>query len=207
MIEFKNVCFNYENEIIFENFSKVIETNKITTIIGQSGAGKTTLINILTGFELPVSGSVLYDGVELNCQTINKIRKQIACLPQNFNIPVETVEDLFFTIFNLKNNKKNKPNKIVLLDYFLKLGLEKEIFEKKIDEISGGQKQRVILSSLLLSKKKYLILDEPSSALDELSTKKILQEFRNKPNITTIIASHDKTIVENSDFIIDLNKK
>lgn len=207
MIEFKNVCFNFDNEIIFENFSQVIETNKITTIIGQSGAGKTTLINILTGFELPVSGSVLYDGVELNWQTINKIRKQIACLPQNFNIPVETVEDLFFTIFNLRNNKKNKPNKIVLLDYFLKLGLEKEIFEKRIDEISGGQKQRVILSSLLLSNKKYLILDEPSSALDELSTKKILQEFRNKPNITTIIASHDKTIIENSDFIIDLNKK
>ena len=206
MIELKNVCFNYKDEIIFDNFSQVIETNKITTIKGQSGKGKTTLLNILAGFEIPHSGTIFFDKIEINHLTISNLRKQIAWLPQNFNITVDNVKELFYSVFNLKINKKNKPSLEQINEIFSKIGLEKEIINKKIDEISGGQKQRIILASLLLSNKKYVILDEPSSALDELSTKKILQEFKIKKNTTVIISSHDKTIIENSDNIIDLDK-
>ena len=114
---------------------------------------------------------------------------------------------MFFYSFSLKINKKNTPTNQQIENLFTKLGLKIEILSKKINEVSGGQKQRILLASIILAKKKYIILDEPSSALDEFSTKNLISVLKQMTDTTIISATHDKAFIENADFVINLDKK
>ena len=207
MIELKNISFRYNDDILFENYSKRIEAGKKVAIIGESGSGKSTFLNLLAAFEIPQKGNIFYNNIELNIQTITSIRQEIAWLPQDFNVPFDSLRELFFSTFTLKINKPNKPTNLEIVELFSKLGLKTEILEKKINEVSGGQKQRVLLASIILSKKKYIILDEPSSALDEYSTKKLISILQTMTKTTVISATHDRIFIDNADLIINLDKK
>ena len=204
MITVKNISFNYEKTIIFNNFTHIFAENSKTVVIGESGRGKTTLLNLLLGFEVPDKGEIFFDNVLLNQETIGSIRQKIAWLPQNFNVPFDSVGELFNSIFELKINRKKKISAIEIQDIFSELGIETELLNKKIGEISGGQKQRVILAALVLSDKKHIFLDEPSSALDEISTNKIIELLWKNKNSTVIIVSHDKLFAEKADFVLNL---
>lgn len=204
MIEFNKVCFNFEDEILLDSFSKVIQTGKKVAITGASGSGKTTLLNLLLGFLIPSSGKIFYDEIELKAENINKIRQKISYLPQDFNVPFDSVKNMFMSVFNLKTNSKLIPTTSEISEIFNSLGLENQIIDKKLDEISGGQKQRVLLSSILLLKKDFIFLDEPTSALDENSTKLLIKQLHLLKNTTVIAATHDKFFVDSADFVIDL---
>lgn len=92
MIVVKNLSFLFEGKNLFSNFSFEIPDNSFVSIIGESGKGKTTLLNLLLGFEKPFSGEIIFDNLLLNNDNVSSIRKEIAWLPQNFNIPVENVK-------------------------------------------------------------------------------------------------------------------
>ena len=205
MVELQNINFRFEDNLIFENFSAKIELGQKVAIVGESGSGKSTFLNFLAGFEIPSKGKIIFDSVELTSETAKLIRQKIAWFPQNFNVPFESINELFFSPFTLKINKKNKPSTSDIAHLFNKLGIEPNLLNKKIDEVSGGQKQRIILASVILSKKKYIILDEPTSALDDLSTQKLLDVLWEYQETTIIVATHDKKIIEKADLIIDLN--
>lgn len=204
MIEFNKVCFNFEDEILLDSFSKVIQTGKKVAITGASGSGKTTLLNLLLGFLIPSSGKIFFDEIELKAENINKIRQKISYLPQDFNVPFDSVKNMFMSVFNLKTNSKLIPTTSEISEIFNSLGLENQIIDKKLDEISGGQKQRVLLSSILLLKKDFIFLDEPTSALDENSTKLLIKQLQLMKNTTVIAATHDKFFVDSANFVIDL---
>jgi len=204
MIEFKNVCFKYEDKIIFENFSRKINKGEKIAITGASGAGKSTLINLLSGFLIAPKGEIFIDDLQISGSNISKIRQKISYLPQNFNVPFASVKELFMSPFELKINSKLKPSENQVFDIFSKLGLDKSIWNKKIDEISGGQKQRVLLASVFLLKKDYIFLDEPTSALDEKSTNMLIKTMFSYPETTIIAASHNKLFVNEADLVIKL---
>lgn len=203
----KNLNLSFDNEILFDNFSFEVKKGQKVAIIGESGTGKTTLLNIIMGFETNYKGELIILDKILSKNTIRQIRSEISWLPQQTNVFYQTTEEMFNAPFEYKTNKKNKPKKKDIHKILNRLGLEIHILNKHIHEISGGQKQRIALASCILLNKKILFLDEPTSALDETSIDKLINNLLKNNKFTIISSSHNENWIKNCDLIIDLNKK
>ncbi len=204
MIELQNVSIKF-NKIIFKNFNLIIKDKSKVAIIGESGSGKSTLLNLLAGFIKPNEGNIIINGIPLKHDTLKKIRSEIAWLPQGIDIYFENVKSLIYSLFQIRINKNNRPNEKQIISMFNKLGLDKDILNKKLSEISGGQKQRVLLAAILLTKKKIYLLDEPTSALDKTNTLKVSKILKNI-DATVICATHDPLLYSQMDTVINLDK-
>jgi len=204
MIEIKDLNINFQEEVIYKDFSLSLNNGEKLAVTGESGRGKSTLLNLLAGFIPDFKGQVSVAGIILNSETINEIRKITAWLPQETALNFATVHELFFAPFEFALNKENKPCKEKATDIFKKFELSEILLTKRIKEISGGQKQRIILASCLLLNKPLLLIDEPTSALDESIKKKVTDYILNKKDLTVIAATHDDYWVKNSDKIIHL---
>ncbi len=203
MLKINNLSFSYSNEPLLKNFSIEIPLCSKVALVGESGSGKSTFINLLCGFELPEKGEIYYENIQLNYQNINLIRQKIAWLPQNINLPFENIKDLFFSIFQTRVNKKIMPRQSEIDNILRLFQIENDLLDKKNDEISGGQKQRLMLAAVLLTKKKYIFLDEPTSSLDEQNTEKVTDYILGLNQSTIFFATHDKKIIEKADIIIN----
>ncbi len=204
MIEISNLKIEFNNEIIYNNFSTSIKKREKVAVIGKSGKGKSTLLNLLAGFIPDFEGEVKINGEPLNYVNISEIRKQIAWLPQETALNFKSVNELFFAPFEFDLNKKLKPSDKEIKTIFDELELSINLLKKKTKEISGGQKQRVILASCLLLNKAILLIDEPTSALDDNIKKKVADYILSKKDLTVIAATHDDYWIGKSDRIIEL---
>lgn len=111
-------------------------------IAGESGKGKTSLLNAIMGFVPLREGTITVGDLELNKSTIDIIRRQTAWIPQELALPVEWVKEMVRLPFELKANKNNPFSKKMLFDCFAELGLDEELYNKRVGEVSGGQRQR-----------------------------------------------------------------
>lgn len=204
MLEISNLKIEFNNEIIFNNFSYSIKKGDKVAVIGKSGKGKSTLLNLLAGFIPDFDGKVKINGMSLNYENISEIRKQIAWLPQETALNFKTVNELFFAPFEFELNKILKPSDKEIKTIFDELELSINLLKKKTKEISGGQKQRIILASCLLLNKPLLLIDEPTSALDEHIKKKVTDYVLGKDYLTVIAATHDDYWIGKSDRVIKL---
>ncbi len=204
MIEIKNLNISFNDEVIFNNFSLSLKKGEKLALTGKSGKGKSTLLNLLGGFIPNFGGEVLVNGIVLNRQNINEIRKLTAWLPQEFAFNFKTVNELLFAPFNFMLNRENRPDKEQVLKMLDSFEISETLLTKKVKEISGGQKQRIILASCMLLQKPILLFDEPTSALDESIKQRVSDYILNKKDLTVIAASHDKYWIENSDLVIQL---
>lgn len=183
MISLNEISFKYDEKIILEKFSYFFEKEKITCILGSSGCGKSTILKILGGIEKIYSGSV-----ESNSDEIAIIFQHLALFPwmnvfDNIALPLK-----------IKKTKKEIINKRV--NKFLKLvklnGYEKEYIHK----LSGGMKQRVAIARVLSTNHKIILMDEPFSALDEITRDKLqieLLKLKKEFNLTIIFVTHNIT--------------
>ncbi len=206
MIQIQNLFITFGNEHIYEDFSLNIKKGEKIAISGESGKGKSTFLNLLTGFISDFEGDVFVDGLELNPKNIYNIRKKYAWLPQETALNMQSVKDLFFTPFNFSLNKEKRPEQKQIDDIFTAFSLDESILDKKVKEISGGQKQRVLLASCVLQKKAILLLDEPSSALDKRIKKRVTDHILGLKNTTIIAVTHDEYWMKCSDKVISLDK-
>ncbi len=204
MVSIHDLDISFKNEIIFNKFSLTIHKGEKIAVIGKSGKGKSTLLNLLAGFIPDFKGNVSVFGIDLSFSTISDIRKKMAWLPQDTSLKLKTTEELLYAPFEFLLNKNNKPSRTEILEIFNELDLSERLLTKKIKEISGGQKQRIILASCLLLKKPLLLIDEPTSALDEHIKKKVTDFILNKKDLTVIAATHDAYWIENSDKVVEL---
>lgn len=174
---------------LFENINMIFEEKGIVLIKGESGNGKTTLLNIISGLDKPSSGEVKYSNV---------IQKNIL---NNFSFFFQSnnlIERLTVreNILLNSNIKKDKFNYNYASDLISRLDIN-EIFDKKITEISGGEKQRVSLAKVLLANNDVLIVDEPTEQLDEENATIILNELLEaSKNKLVIIVSHNILLIE-----------
>ena len=200
MIEFKNITLKFKNTVIFDNLNLKIKKREKTVITGMSGKGKTTILNMIIGFTIPINGKIIVNNKEVNSKNISEIRKLISFVPQNVNIPFKKTEEMLYAVF--KYSEKVPPVKKIN-EMLLKFNLDRNILKKDTGLLSGGEKQRILLISSILSEKKILLWDEPTSALDKENKKILIDIFKNL-NTTILSVSHDKEFINSAQKTIDI---
>lgn len=195
MLQIKEASIVYNETVLFSDFSMQLNKGESACIGGDSGRGKTSLLNAIMGFVPLHSGKIIVGGLELNKSNIHNIRKQIAWIPQELALPNEWVHEMVQMPFDLKANRGIVFSKDNLFSCFEELGLDNDLYQKRVTEISGGQRQRIMIAVAAMLQKSLLIVDEPTSALDPISTDKVLAFLHKQAtehNTSILAVSHDK---------------
>ena len=206
-IEFKNVCKEYKmGEIIIKalnNTNFQIEKGELVVIVGPSGAGKTTALNILGGMDTATTGKVTVDGRE-----VTKLKNKALIQYRREDI------GFVFQFYNLVQNLTAKEN-VELATQICKDSLNPEEVLKKVglkdrmdnfpSQLSGGEQQRVAIARAIAKNPKLLLCDEPTGALDYKTGKqilKLLQDTARKENMTVLIITHNGALAPMADKVI-----
>lgn len=208
--EFKNVCFSYNNKNhVLKDVSFKVDANTTVAIVGKSGSGKTTILNLIERLYIPNSGEILIDGYNINDLSKDSIRNNISIITQNpylFNFSIR--ENLKVVKPNLSDKEMIEVCKMACLHDFIMTLPEK--YDTIIGEggitLSGGQKQRLAIARALIKKTEIILFDEATSALDNETQAEIQLAINNiKKEYTIIIVAHRLSTIINSDKIIVLN--
>ncbi len=200
-----NISMEYLGHPLFQDLSFDIYEGDKAVIKGSSGSGKSTILNMLCGFENPLGGSITAFNLDLTTHA-DKVRKYFSWLPQDLSFPDEdTVFDVIKFPFSFQANSHLQVSKEDILLEFDFLNLKRDVIDSKYVELSGGEKQRVgiIISKLL--RRKIMLLDEPTSALDRYSLNRVIDYLLNDKSLTIISVSHDDTWCSNCNKIIEIN--
>lgn len=207
-IELEDISFSHKNNLIFKNVNLKINKNEIIGIIGETGSGKSTFIDILCGLLSPDNGKIKLDKVEVVNDEIKNLQKIISIVPQRINLLDDTVKNNILYANKFKNEKNidellNKLKDVCLLDFIDKKEYAwNSIVGENGAKLSGGQIQRLGIARALYKKPQILILDEATSGLDSVTEEKLLNNLINfTPKLTIIIISHNKTILNICDRV------
>ena len=209
LISLKNVSKSYNGNFnVLKSINICIEANSITSIIGKSGCGKTTLLNIIGGLDLPTNGQVIVNGVnitDLPEHSLNKFRsKNIGFVFQFFNlIPELTVKENILFPAAIQKRKIEKD----WIDYLIKItGLDKHL-TKIPAQLSGGEQQRVAIIRALVGHAIIVLMDEPTGNLDEENTHIVcglIKKMKNELNQTIMLVTHDNDVSKIADQVINM---
>lgn len=211
-VVFKDVCFEYEKDIsILENINMNIKVGEKIALVGPTGAGKTTIVNLLSRFYNIKSGSILIDGVNINDVTLNSLRKEIGVMLQDpFVFSGTIMDNIRYGKLDSSDEEVIEAAKIVKADDFIREF--KDGYNTYLNEqgngLSVGQKQLISFARVLLSNPRILILDEATSSIDT-ETEALLQggiEELLKGRTSFVIAHRLSTII-NSDKIMFIGNK
>lgn len=191
-IEVKDLYFSYtEEEGTIKGITTTFETGKKYAIVGKSGCGKTTLINLLTGYYAGYQGEILYDGVEMQTLDIEKLNEMSSVIQQNVYMFDESIQDNICLHKVITNSDLEKALHISGVDMFL--GEEKSLrtlVGENGNNLSGGQRQRVAVARALVQGKSILILDEGTSAVDMQTAYDIENQLLKMNDLTLITITH-----------------
>lgn len=206
MLHINNACIAFGTEVLFSGFEMKLEKGETACIVGQSGCGKTSLLNAVMGFVPLKEGTIRVGEIFLDISTIDNVRRQIAWIPQELALPFEWVKEMVALPFELKVNRSVPFSEERLFACFDELGLEHDLYTKRVNEVSGGQRQRIMLAVAAILDKPLIIIDEPTSALDSGSTDKVLSFFRRQAEkgAAVLAVSHDKDFASGCHYVIEL---
>ena len=210
-IKFDSVFFKYPNcNFLLKNINLRIKKNECIGIIGKSGVGKSTLLDLITGIIKPKKGSIYISGANMNDININSWREKLGIVMQENFFKNDTLSS------NIALGKKIHKKKIkeVLIranawDFIslLPKGIDELILDRGL-RFSGGERQRIALARALYHDPEVLILDEPTTGLDKISENKLISSLKKlKGKISIIIISHKKEVVEICDKVLTLDNK
>ena len=207
-IVFDNVSFAYGEEYVLKDLSFTIPQGKKTGIVGLSGSGKSTVLNLIEKFYTPDAGRILLGGTDIQSADYTQYRSRFAYLPQNAPALSGTVREMlrFSANHEYSDEEMNGALKAVLLyDDLAPLGgLDYDIGHSG-ENLSGGQRQKLGIARMLLSDADYVLLDEATSALDPEATALLQQRIdAHCKGKTLVVVAHDLRTIENADNILVL---
>lgn len=194
-----------ETQKVLDNVSLVFPSGKISALVGKSGVGKSTLLNIIAGL-IPVdTGKIYFDDKDVT--SISPKDRHIGYIFQN-NALFSTLSVKDNILFPLENSKLKKQEKEIKVNELAsKLGIV-HLLNKKTNDLSGGEAQRVAIARAIIKSPEVLLMDEPFSSLDEANkkdAKKLLKDIFEQLHLTIILVSHDMNDVkELADKVISL---
>ena len=208
MIELKNINKNFFFNNLFTNFNYQFNIGQSYALIGQSGCGKTTLLNIIGKLEAIDGGEVIVNNTSLNkIKEKEYFRSYVSYLFQNYGlIENKSIKDnleLSFVGKNITSKEKIKKMLEALEQVNLNLDINRKIFS-----LSGGESQRVAIAKTILKDTPIILADEPTASLDEKNRDEIMNLIlKLQRNRLIIIATHDSSVYERLDHVIELGKE
>ena len=210
-IEYKNITFSYDGKkTVLDNINLTIKKGEKIAFVGNSGGGKTTLVNLLPRFYEISKGNIYIDGQDIKDVSLKSLRSQIAVVFQdNFLFAGTIRENILLGKPDASTEEIEKALQSACLDEFIKSlpkGLDTEIGERGV-LLSGGQKQRVAITRAFLKNAPIVILDEATSALDNKSEAIVQQAIDNLMNDRTVfVIAHRLSTIQNADKIVVVNE-
>ena len=211
-IEFRDVSFHYEDRKrnALSGINLKVSTGEIIALIGVSGVGKTTLMNLIPRFYDPTDGAILIDGIDVREVTLKSLREKIGIVSQETILFNDTVRN------NIAYGKIGAGDKQIIEaakaayahDFIMEMpqGYDTVIGEKGV-RLSGGQKQRIAIARALLKNSPILILDEATSSLDSASERMVQDALNNlMKDRTTFVIAHRLSTIQRADRIVVIDK-
>jgi subfamily B ATP-binding cassette protein MsbA len=204
-VEFKNVYLKYDKKFALKNINITAQKGEIIGLVGDSGGGKTSFINLLLRFYNPSEGKILINGIDEKELSLKTLRENIAVVPQRvyiFNDSISANIAYGKTIDEKKVREALKKANLLEFVDSLDNGIWTKLSENGTN-LSGGQRQRIAIARALYLNPSILILDEATSALDNKSEANIIQTIENiSKNLIIFIIAHRLNTIENSDKIL-----
>ena len=219
ILELKNVYYSYlkgnKTRYVIDDLNVKFELGKTYALVGRSGCGKTTLLSLLAGLDLPTKGDVMYygnseDGVSTNTIDDYEYRKNdVSIIFQNYQLfPLLTAKENVAFPLVMDKVKEEEANKVAE-DLLRLVDIEKNCDNRLPNNLSGGEQQRVAIARALISKPKIILADEPTGNLDEQSANivvKKLMELAHNDNLCVIIVTHDQEVANACDVIYRMSE-
>ncbi|RMC39096.1 ATP-binding cassette domain-containing protein [Lactobacillus sp. ESL0236] len=210
MLEIEHLTKKFKEKTIFTDLTYNLETGKSYAIVGKSGAGKTTFLNVLSGLEASTTGKVNFNGLTVNSKNQRKLyREDFGFIFQNFAlIDMQTVkQNLLLGLANQKLAKTEIDTK--MRQALEQVGLDKLPLKQKVYTLSGGEQQRVALARIILKEPQVIFADEPTGSLDSENSQIVLKTLLTgfDPKTTIMIATHDPKVWRQCDYVIKLSNK
>ena len=209
-IEYRNVSFQYEKDEVLKNVNLTIEKGKTVALVGTSGGGKSTMVDLLPRFYDVVSGAILIDGTPITDLVISDLRGLMGIVSQEtilFNGSV--YENIAFGLDNASLEDVIAAAKVANAHEFidtLEMGYETNIGDRGV-KLSGGQRQRISIARAVLKNPPILILDEATSALDTESERLVQDALTNlMKNRTSVVIAHRLSTIQHADEIVVMQK-
>lgn len=207
--EFKDVVFSYKDEQVLKGINFKVRANETVAFVGKSGAGKTTIFNLLCKMYEPSSGKITIDGIDIRKLDRESIRGNITIISQDpyiFNLSIK--DNMKLVKKDLTDEEMIKACRMACLNDYIESLPEK--YDTIIGEggvnLSGGQKQRLAIARALIQKTEIILFDEATSALDNETQSKIQMAIENmKSEYTILIIAHRLSTIINADRIIFIN--
>lgn len=190
-IQFKDVQFSVQEQVILKNINGAIEKNKITSLVGPSGAGKSTLLKLCNRLISPTAGNILIENQDISSYDPVKLRRKVGIALQSAPMLPGTVYQNLNIPLDLQGKKLSEAE---AKSYLEMVSLASDFLHKDIEDISGGERQRVSLARTLVNDCDILLLDEITSALDNkavIEIEDLIQGLQAKKNLTIVWITHD----------------
>ena len=211
ILTMQNVSYQYEGakKTVLKEINAEFEAGKLYVIMGKSGAGKSTILSLLSGLDTATGGSIQYEGADLSRTDRDTYRAQdIGVVFQGYNLLLNAtaLENILLSMHISKSPEKDK--KTFALRLLAEIGIDEDTAKRKVLKLSGGEQQRVGIARALAHDPKVIIADEPTGNLDGDTEKSIMDIFTklaHEQNKCVIIVTHSRQVSKYADELYGLN--